>query len=263
MAYPSQCGGTRIPYFSNPYLTYGSPALALGDVQTANVVRVHNENAYAVANFRAAASGGTSCTYALSPSGATAPAAGGAGTTSLSTASDCNWSAVSSASWLNVTSSSSGSGSAVVSYAVEANSGGVRSANLTIGGTTFIVSQDGGATTPPPPAAAPVATLSPTALSFGSVQVGRVGNARSATLANSGGGTLAISSISMTGDSQDFAAAGTCAVGGTLASGETCLLSYSYAPKSSGSSSATVTVTTTSNSVTLQLTGNSKKPGRK
>jgi hypothetical protein len=70
MAYNNACAAvgtscTRIAYLSNPNLSYGNPPHPLGTTSTSDVVRVHNQNAPTVANFRAAATGG--CTYTLSP----------------------------------------------------------------------------------------------------------------------------------------------------------------------------------------------------
>ena len=270
MAYPTQCGGTRIPYFSNPGMTYGTPPDLLGTTTTADAARVHNQNASTVANFRlsSGAGGGTTCsyglsptsisapatagsgsfsvtagsgcawnsspsaswlsitsgsgtsgagtlsysfsanagaarsatisvggqlftvnqaagcTYALSPSSASVDAAGGSGSTSLSTGSTCSWSASSSASWLTV-SPSSGSAAGTISYTVVANTGVARRANLSIGGVTFVVSQGAAALS-----TAPVATLTPTTLSFGGQPTGQSSAAKTATLANSGSGTI-------------------------------------------------------------------------
>src|SRR4030095_14559044 len=64
MAYPTQCGGTRIAYLSTPNLTYGYPPDPLGNTSTADNVRVHNQNAVTVANFRLATTG-TGCTYSF------------------------------------------------------------------------------------------------------------------------------------------------------------------------------------------------------
>jgi hypothetical protein len=54
MAYPTQCGGTRLQYFSNPLATYGTPADPMGNATTADNVRTLNGNAVTVANFRSA-----------------------------------------------------------------------------------------------------------------------------------------------------------------------------------------------------------------
>lgn len=78
MAYNNVCSaaGTscaRIPYFSNPNLSYGSPAQPLGTASTSDNARVHNQSATTVANFRA--SGASGCTFALSPSSVNVAAA--------------------------------------------------------------------------------------------------------------------------------------------------------------------------------------------
>ena len=60
MAYNNACAAagvscTRIPYLSNPHVTYGSPPNPLGSTSTADTTRVHNQNALTMANFRPAA----------------------------------------------------------------------------------------------------------------------------------------------------------------------------------------------------------------
>ena len=347
MAYNNACAAsgvncTRIAYFSNPNLAYGSPPDPLGSTATADVARVHNQNAQTVANFRASTQGGTSCSWSLGASGASVgsaagsasvgvttqagctwnaasnaswisagagasgpgtlvysyaansgPArsgtltigsiaftvaqasgcayalgvgstsvasAGGAGSVSLTTSSACPWTASSSASWLAVTSATSGAGSATVSYTVAANTGAARSANLTIGGRTFLVSQAAPASTPQAPAAA---ALSPAALDFGSVMVGKT-LVKSATLTNAGGGTLNIASLSPVGvNAADFSIGGTCAAGNALVAGQSCTISITFRPAAIGTRLASVAVNTSSSTVTLMLSGTGKKAGRK
>ena len=84
----------------------------------------------------------TGCTYAISPSSATAGSGASSGAFSVSTSSGCTWSASSNASWL--TTSSSGSGSGTVNYSVAANTGAARSGTITVGGQSFTVSQQAG-----------------------------------------------------------------------------------------------------------------------
>ena len=336
MGYPSQCGGARIPYFSNPNLTYGNPPSPLGVVTTADVTRVHNQNASTVANFRAATSGTTcsyalstsgasfaatggtgsigvtapsgcawntsvsaswititastgsaagslnysvatntgaarsgvitiggqsftidqagACTYSLSPTSVSVDAAGATGSTSVTTAAGCDWTASSSASWLTITSSTSGSGSAAVSYVASANGGGARSANLSVGGATFVVSQAGAAVAPP--TSSPSPSLSATQLQFGNVQVGKASRAKGVTLTNNGGGTLTIGSLSPGGTNPgDFALSGTCAPGVVLAGGQACTLQFVFSPTAVGTRSATLDVATTGGNVSLTLAG--------
>ncbi|HEX7272555.1 MAG TPA: choice-of-anchor D domain-containing protein [Casimicrobiaceae bacterium] len=346
MAYNNACAAvgkncTRVPYFSNPNMTYGSPADPLGTTATADVVLVHNQNAYTVANFRV--SGASGCSYALSPSSASAAVGGGSGSfgvtaasgcawnatsnagawltiaagsgtsgngtlnytvaansggarsgtiavggvlftvnqasgcayglspgsasmgagagsgsTTLTTASGCSWTASSSTSWLSVTSATSGTGGATVGYAASANTGGSRSANLTVGGATFVITQAAAAATPP------AAALSSATLNFGNVVVGRISGALSVTLKNSGGGTLSVASLTAGGaNPADFIRSGTCAVNIALSAGQSCSISYTFSPSATGTRSATLAVGTNANSVTLNLSGNgTTKPGK-
>ena len=104
MAYNNVCSAagtscTRIPYFSNPNLTYGSPAQALGTAATSDNARVHNQNAATVANFRT--SGTSSCTFAFSPSSASVAATATSGSTSVTAGTGCAWTTTSNASWLD------------------------------------------------------------------------------------------------------------------------------------------------------------------
>ena len=338
MAYPSQCGGTRIPYFSNPNKTYGSPPDPLGSTTTANVVQVHNQNAVTVANFRLSVQTG-GCTYSLSSTGASVAAAGGSGsfgvtagagcawntavsgawlgigtgsgttdsgtlyytvaantgpartgtitvggqvftvnqasgcasslspvsasfsavggsgTATLTTGAGCTWSTSSSAAWLAVTSAASGTGSATVSYSVGANTGTTRSANLTVGGMTFVASQSGAVTS----TSSAVASLSAAQLQMGVVKVGATGKTKSVTLSNSGSGTLTIGSLTPGGANPgDFIRSGTCVVGTALAAGQSCTLQYVFKPTAKGTRSAALTIGSTAPTVTLGLTGTGK-----
>ena len=352
MAYPTQCGGTRIPYLSNPNIAYGSPAYPLGTTSTANVAKVHNDNAYTVANFRAASSGGgaggtacayavspgsasigsgsnsgsfsvtaasgcswgatsntswlaigagsgtagtgtlqytasanagparsgsiniggqatfsvsqsSGCSYALSPASATAEATGSSGSTALATSSGCSWTASSSASWLSV-SPSSGSGNASVSYSVAANTGTTtRSANLTIGGTTFLVTQSP-SSSGNAPTGTPKAALAPSSVSFGGVVLGSTSGIKSAQVSNTGSAALTIKSLTAGGaNAADFTRSGSCAASLSLAPGQSCSLQYTLRPTSMGSKVANLAVATTGGSVTLTLSGSGKKGGRK
>jgi len=86
--------------------------------------------------------GGSSCTYAISPTSRSFPENGGSGMVGVTTQPECRWNASESASWINVTSGSSRTGSGTFSYDVQANSGGSRSANISVGGKIHTVSQD-------------------------------------------------------------------------------------------------------------------------
>ena len=106
MSYNDQCAATapgtsctRIPYFSNPNLTYGGAALGTaeaGTTPTSNNARVHNNVAANVAAFRPTVVG-TPCTYTVSPTTASPTAAGGTATATVTTQAGCTWTASSSA----------------------------------------------------------------------------------------------------------------------------------------------------------------------
>jgi hypothetical protein len=82
------------------------------------------------------------CTYSLSPTSRSATSAATTGTVALTASlASCGWSVTSSSAWLTVTSATSGSGSATISYSVAANSGEIRTATLTVGGQTFTMTQ--------------------------------------------------------------------------------------------------------------------------
>jgi len=84
---------------------------------------------------------GGSCTFSISPSSASQPAAGGTGSVTVTAAAGCAWTAVSNATFITITSGSSGSGNGTVGYSVAANTGSSRTGTLTIAGLTFTVTQ--------------------------------------------------------------------------------------------------------------------------
>ena len=87
---------------------------------------------------------GLSCSYSISPSSISPSSSSGSGSISVSATSGCSWSAVSNASWLTVTSGSSGNGNGTVNYSYASNgTTSSRSGSITIGGNTFTVTQAG------------------------------------------------------------------------------------------------------------------------
>jgi hypothetical protein len=99
------------------------------------------------------------CTYALSASGTSMPAAGGSASVQVTTGSHCAWTASTSAAWITITSGGGGLGSAGVGFTVATNTGAARSATIVIAGQSFVVSQ-GAATSNTQPT---VQLLQPTA----------------------------------------------------------------------------------------------------
>jgi hypothetical protein len=86
-----------------------------------------------------------SCSYGLSPSSASVPAAGGSASFAVTAGTGCSWTAAASASWITV-SGGSGSGGGTVSLSVAANaSTATRSGTIVVQGQTFTITQAGAA----------------------------------------------------------------------------------------------------------------------
>jgi hypothetical protein len=86
------------------------------------------------------------CTYSISPTQATSPAAGGNGQVTVTTDAGCAWTATSAVPWITIPSGPSGSGAGVLTYAVASTTGPARSGTLQIAGQTFTVNQGQGCT---------------------------------------------------------------------------------------------------------------------
>ena len=100
------------------------------------------------------------CTVEMAPSSASFTKDSGTGTFSVSAAGHCQWSATPNASWVVVTSGSSGTGNGTVAYSVERNREVTsRTATITVADRTFTVTQAGD-----PPA--PVCDYSVTPVEF-------------------------------------------------------------------------------------------------
>ncbi len=84
------------------------------------------------------------CSAVVTPETLPAPAAGGSQTVSISTASECAWTAVSNAPWISVAMPASGSGNATVRLDIQANNDAARSGTATIAGRVVTVNQDSG-----------------------------------------------------------------------------------------------------------------------
>ena len=81
------------------------------------------------------------CTFSLLPTSQNFAAAGGSGSTNVTTVAGCAWTATSNAAWITPTVFN-GTGSSSVGYLVTANTGPQRSGTMTIAGQTFTVIQD-------------------------------------------------------------------------------------------------------------------------
>ncbi|MBX7204126.1 MAG: T9SS type A sorting domain-containing protein [Bacteroidia bacterium] len=82
------------------------------------------------------------CTYTLSASSNNFPANGGPGSFTVTTQSNCLWTATTGDVWIST--SSSGAGTGLVQYSVQANSSSnSRTGYINVGGKTFTITQDG------------------------------------------------------------------------------------------------------------------------
>ena len=120
---------------------------------------------------------------------------------------------------------------------------GARSAQLSIAhnatASPALVALTGTGTATPQPAV----SVSVTTLSFGTISVGQKSAAQAAMLTNSGEAPLTLASLTLGGtSSSDFALAGNCASGATVAAGGTCTMQLTFAPTTVGARSATLTV---------------------
>lgn len=85
---------------------------------------------------------GLACVYTIAPDNQSFAAAGGSGSIAVTVPSGCSWTAVSSDTWLTVTSGSSGNGNGSVNYTVAANAGSSpRTATIMIATETFTATQ--------------------------------------------------------------------------------------------------------------------------
>jgi uncharacterized repeat protein (TIGR01451 family) len=82
------------------------------------------------------------CSFSISPGSALFSQTGGQGRVTVTTTAGCNWTAVSNAPWINISSGDSGSGSGAVNYIVRDNlTGSPRQGTMTIAGLTFTIVQ--------------------------------------------------------------------------------------------------------------------------
>ena len=86
----------------------------------------------------------TACSFTISSANQSFSASGGSGTVTVTTSSNCTWTAASNAAWVVISGGASGRGPGSVTYNVSANAGALaRSATLTIAGKSFTVTQAG------------------------------------------------------------------------------------------------------------------------
>ncbi|HEV2802708.1 MAG TPA: BACON domain-containing carbohydrate-binding protein [Pyrinomonadaceae bacterium] len=110
------------------------------------IVEARRRHDFALARYRAdsTTTPPPNCAAALSPSSAYFTSAAGAASFQIIIPAGCGWQAQSQSNWLTLTQANAGDGSAVINYAVAANSStSTRTGTITAGGATFTVTQAG------------------------------------------------------------------------------------------------------------------------
>ena len=111
------------------------------------------------------------CVFSISPSSLATTQNLTTGGIFVTTQAGCAWTAVSNASFITITSGSSGTGSGTVAFFVQANTGFTRTGTITVAGFTFTVTQTGPFGLPSCPAVASVSGISPSNGPVGTVVV--------------------------------------------------------------------------------------------
>lgn len=88
------------------------------------------------------------CTYGVSPSALSFGSAANSGSITVTAPTGCEWSTVTTASWITITSGSSGSGNGTVSFQVQANTGtSPRTRSIVVAGKPVLITQSGTSST--------------------------------------------------------------------------------------------------------------------
>lgn len=131
------------------------------------------------------------CRYEVGPLTQSVGASGAMGRITITTASECAWTAASEAEWIEFTSATAGSGSGAITFAVRLNDGAQRSASISVAGQQSVITQASNPTPPPPPPApGPPAPPPPPACTYSISPEG------DSVLANDGAGSVSVSTTS-------------------------------------------------------------------
>ena len=151
--------------------------------------------------------------------------------------------------------------SCTISVTFTPSATGARSASLAVAdnaaGSPQTVALTGTGT-----AAAPIASFSPTSLTFAGQALNTTSAAQTVTLTNTGSASLTISGYSFTGTNPtNFAQTHTCAA--TLAAGASCTISVTFTPSAAGARTASLAVSDNAagSPQTVALTGTGNGPG--
>jgi hypothetical protein len=91
-----------------------------------------------------------SCSYSVTPTSVNVGTNGGANAVSVTSGTQCSWTAVSNVAWV-VVATATGSGIGQVNYTVAANTGAARTGTMTVAGQTVTITQAAQPTPPAPP----------------------------------------------------------------------------------------------------------------
>lgn len=105
------------------------------------------------------------CRYEVSPASQNIGSNGGSLSATLTTPSDCTWTATTDVNWISLTSPATGTGNATVTFTVRSNDGAQRTGNVTIGGQRSSVTQ-ASSPAPPPPTPPPPTPPPPTSCTY-------------------------------------------------------------------------------------------------
>ena len=142
----------------------------------------------------------SSCTVTLGSTTTSVSSGATSGTIGVTAASNCSWTAVSSASFLTVTSGSSGTGNGSVLYSFAANTGDARSASIVVNGTAVVFTQAAVVLSAPTGCSVTLSSTSQTANSGGgTVTINVTANSNCSWTATSNASFLTVLSGSTTG----------------------------------------------------------------
>jgi hypothetical protein len=97
------------------------------------------------------------CRFTVTPAAATVAASGESATIQVQAAAGCAWTATTDATWIRIISGAAGQGDGGVAIAVEANTGGARTARVVVAQTDVVIEQVSSSSPPPPPLPPPPA----------------------------------------------------------------------------------------------------------
>jgi hypothetical protein len=119
-----------------------------------------------VNEVRARVSQRAPCRYEVGPSSHNVGATGAVSSISISTASECAWTAATEAEWIELRPPAAGSGTGTVAFSVRLNDGAQRTGSISIAGQQSVITQASNPAPPPPPVPSPPPPPPPPACTY-------------------------------------------------------------------------------------------------